>query len=77
MVKILLYWKINNQLIILKTTKGLIFGGFTARGFQNSDEKKSDPFQKKMEQLQDSENKDTINESIKDKRKYNFVEFIF
>ena len=30
----------NNQLIVLKTKKGLIFGGFTARGFQNSDEKK-------------------------------------
>ena len=29
------------------------------------------PFQKKMEQLQDSGNKDTINESIKMKRKYN------
>lgn len=35
-------------------------------------EKKSDiPFQRKMEQLQDSGNKDTINESIKIKRKYN------
>ena len=30
----------KNQLIVLKTKKGLIFGGFTARGFQNSDEKK-------------------------------------
>ena len=27
----------NNQLIILKTTKQLIFGGFTGRGFQNTD----------------------------------------
>ena len=26
----------SNQLIILKTTKELIFGGFTGRGFQNS-----------------------------------------
>ena len=26
----------NNQLIILKTTKGLIFGGYTGRGFQNT-----------------------------------------
>ena len=35
-------------------------------------EKKTDiPFQRKMEQLQDSGNKDTINESIKMKRKYN------
>ena len=30
----------NNQLIILKTTKGLIFGGFTGRGFQNTDKGK-------------------------------------
>ena len=30
----------NNQLVILKTKKGLIFGGFTGRGFQNSDEKR-------------------------------------
>ena len=30
----------NNQLVIIKTKKGLIFGGFTGRGFQNSDEKK-------------------------------------
>ena len=27
----------NNQLVILKTTKGLIFGGFTGRGFQNTE----------------------------------------
>ena len=26
----------NNQLIVLKTTKGVIFGGFTGRGFQNT-----------------------------------------
>ena len=39
---------------------------------QKNDEKKIDiPFQRKMEQLQDSGNKDTINESIKTKRKYN------
>jgi hypothetical protein len=30
----------NNQLIILKTTKGIIFGGYTERGFQNSKEGK-------------------------------------
>jgi len=30
----------NNQLIILKTTKGIIFGGYTQRGFQNSNEGK-------------------------------------
>ncbi len=30
----------NNQLIILKTIKGLIFGGFTGRGFQNTDQKR-------------------------------------
>jgi hypothetical protein len=30
----------NNQLIILKTTKGFIFGGFTERGFQNTNEGK-------------------------------------
>ena len=29
----------NNQLIVLKTTKGIIFGGFTGRGFQNSNDK--------------------------------------
>ena len=28
----------NNQLIILKTTKGLIFGGYTQRGFQNTND---------------------------------------
>ena len=39
---------------------------------QKNEEKKIDiPFQRKMEQLQDSGNKDTINESIKTKRKYN------
>ena len=26
----------NNQLIILKTTKGVVFGGYTGRGFQNT-----------------------------------------
>ena len=30
----------NNQLIILQTTKGLIFGGYTERGFQNTKEGK-------------------------------------
>lgn len=30
----------SNQLIILKTTKGLIFGGYTERGFQNTKEGK-------------------------------------
>jgi len=30
----------NNQLIILRTTKGLIFGGFTGRGFQNTEKRK-------------------------------------
>ena len=39
---------------------------------EKNEEKKSDiPFQRKMDQLQDSGNKDTINESIKMKRKYN------
>ena len=38
---------------------------------KNFEEKNDNPFQKKMEQLQDSGNKDTINESIKLKRKYN------
>lgn len=33
------------------------------------------PFQRKMNQLQDSGNKDTINESIKEKRKYNKNEY--
>ena len=28
----------NNQLIILKTNKGLVFGGFTGRGFQNTND---------------------------------------
>ena len=39
---------------------------------EKNDVKKNDiPFQRKMLQLQDSGNKDTINESIKTKRKYN------
>ena len=38
---------------------------------QNLNDSNNDPFQKKMEQLQDSDNKDIINESIKIKRKYN------
>ena len=38
---------------------------------KNIEEKNDNPFQRKMEQLQDSGNKDTINESIKLKRKYN------
>ena len=38
---------------------------------KNLDSNNIDPFQKKMEQLQDSGNKDIINESIKIKRKYN------
>ena len=46
-------------------------GEMPERDEKNSDEKKNNPFQKKMEQLQDSGNKDTINESIKTKRKYN------
>ena len=57
----------DTEIIFRKTNKGKM----PEKDEKNSDEKKSDPFQKKMEQLQDSENKDTINESIKDKRKYN------
>ena len=40
-------------------------------GDKSSDDINQDPFQRKMNQLQDSGNKDTINESIKIKRKYN------
>ena len=40
-------------------------------GDLSSDDINQDPFQRKMNQLQDSGNKDTINESIKAKRKYN------
>ena len=42
---------------------------------KNKKEVSNIPFQKKMEQLQDSENKDTINETIKAKRNYNKNEF--
>ena len=38
---------------------------------KNEEINNDDPFQRKMNQLQDSGNKDTINESIKVKRKYN------
>ena len=38
---------------------------------KNLDNRNDSPFQRKMNQLQDSGNKDTINESIKLKRKYN------
>ena len=40
-------------------------------GNKSFDEIKNQPFKRKMEQLSDSENKDTINESIKLKRKFN------
>ena len=47
-------------------------GNFPKKGGDlSSDDINQDPFQRKMNQLQDSGYKDTINESIKAKRKYN------
>ena len=57
----------DTEIIFGKTYTGRLPG----MSEKNLDNRNDSPFQRKMNQLQDSGNKDTINESIKLKRKYN------
>ena len=60
-------WRNSDTEIIFRKTYA---GRLTKMPAKQLDNRTDSPFQRKMDQLQDSNNKDTINESIKEKRKY-------
>jgi hypothetical protein len=60
-------WRNSDTEIIFRKTYA---GRLTKMPAKQLDNRIDSPFQRKMDQLQDSNNKDTINESIKEKRKY-------